>query len=119
MIDQNLTSLAFPAYPQQEPLNHRMLQPGHPQHIRACIERLAAGLQVSRNVAEQNENQVTELLRLACEVCIDTDDKKLKPIKVRREVDCDTFYCTWRDCVKSFNRRDSLGKFPISEINLI
>ena len=96
-----------------------MLQPGHPQHIRACIERLAAGLQVSRNVAEQNENQVTELLRLACEVCIDTNDKKLKPIKVRREVDCDTFYCTWRDCVKSFNRRDSLGKFPISEINLI
>ena len=30
---------------------------------------------------------------------------------MRREVDCDTFYCTWRDCVKSFNRRDSLGKF--------
>ena len=64
---------AFPAYQQQEAMNqtinHRMqMQPGHPQHIRTCIERLAAGLQVSRNVAEQNENQVTELLRLACEV---------------------------------------------------
>ena len=45
-----------------------MMRPGHPQHIRACIERLAAGLQVSRHVAEQNENQVTELLRLACDV---------------------------------------------------
>ena len=65
---------AFPAYQQQQEalsqtINHRMqLQQGHPQHIRTCIERLAAGLQVSRHVAEQNENQVTELLRLACEV---------------------------------------------------
>ena len=45
-----------------------MLQPGHPPRIRACIERLATKLTVSRHIAEQNEKQVSELLQLACEV---------------------------------------------------
>ena len=52
----------------QDELNRRILQPGHPPRIRACIERLAAKLTVSRTVAEQNEKQVAELLQLACEV---------------------------------------------------
>ena len=44
------------------------MQPGHPPRIRACIERLATRLTVSRHIKEQNEKQVSELLQLACEV---------------------------------------------------
>ena len=80
----------------QDDLNRRIMQPGHPPRIRACIERLATRLTVSRHIKEQNEKQVSELLQLACEV--------------KREEECETFYCTWRDCIKHFNRRDSLGE---------
>ena len=65
----------------QEDVN-RMLTPGHPPRIRACIERLAARCSVSRSRPEHNEKQVTELLQLACEV--------------RRDEECETFYCTWK-----------------------
>ena len=68
LVSKSNSLLAYSSY-SQDSLSQRMIRPGHPQHIRACIERLAAGLQVSRHVAEQNENQVTELLRLACDVC--------------------------------------------------
>ena len=65
----------------QEDVN-RMLTPGHPPRIRACVERLAQRFSVSRSRPEHNEKQVTELLQLACEV--------------RRDEECETFYCTWK-----------------------
>jgi len=87
----------------QEDVN-RMLAPAHPPRISACIERLAHRFKTSRSRPEHNEKQVTELLQLACEV--------------RREEECETFYCTWIDCIKHFNRRDSLVRHLRVHVNV-
>lgn len=87
----------------QEEVN-RMLAPGHPPGIRTAIDRLAVRFTVSRSQPEYQERQVTELLQLACEL--------------RREEEIETFYCTWKDCTKHFNRRDSLVRHLRVHVNV-
>ncbi|CBY21825.1 unnamed protein product [Oikopleura dioica] len=72
----------------------QMIRHDHPMNIKVAFNNLALKLGISRNVPKHTEQQVTDLLQIACEV--------------RRDQECDYFFCPWQECPKFFNRRDSL-----------
>ena len=100
----------------------QMIRHDHPMNIKVAFNNLgisisclsffnpflALKLGISRNIPKHTEQQVTDLLQIACEV--------------RRDQECDYFFCPWQgrtflsiltitrslECPKFFNRRDSL-----------
>ncbi|CAG5108341.1 Oidioi.mRNA.OKI2018_I69.chr1.g3749.t1.cds [Oikopleura dioica] len=72
----------------------QMIRPDHPMNIKVAFNNLALKLGISRSIPKHTEQQVTDLLQIACEV--------------RRDQECDYFFCPWQECPKFFNRRDSL-----------